>query len=134
VPASRIVDVDCTVIGTARTPFGSTDEAPRQGAEGDTEGVIELDPAYAAGLDGFDPSADVLVVWYADRADRDVLRLDRNPDRGVFTSRSPARPTPVCLTRCSVVAVEPERLRVRGVDMVDGTPVLDLKPPLDPTG
>ena len=124
--------MDCTVIGTARTPFDSTDEAPRQGIEGTAEGVIELDPAYAAGLDGVDPAADVLVVWYADRADRDVLSLDRDPDRGVFTSRSPARPTPIGLTRCSIVAVEPERLRVRGVDMVDGTPVLDLKPPLDP--
>jgi len=123
--------MDCTVIGTVRTPFDATGDAPRQGEFADAEGVIELDPAYAPGLDGFDPTADVLVVWYAHRADRDVLHLDRDPDRGVFTSRSPARPTPVCLTRCTVVDVEPGRLRVRGVDMLDGSPVLDLKPPLD---
>ncbi|MFB6108327.1 MAG: TrmO family methyltransferase [Haloplanus sp.] len=124
--------MECDPIGTVSTPFETTSDAPRQGLDTDAEGVVELDAAYRAGLSGFDAPR-VVVVWWADRADRSVLTLDRDPDRGVFTSRSPARPNPVCLTECAVLDADPEagRLRLRGVDMADGTPVVDLKATLD---
>ena len=122
---------DCDPIGTARTPFETSDDAPRQGFLGDVEGTIELESVYAPGLSGIDTGDDVLVVWFADRADRSVLALDRD-GRGVFATRSPARPNPVCLTTCEVVAAGDASLDVRGVDMLDGSPVLDLKRPIDP--
>jgi len=124
--------MECDPIGTVHTPFETTSDAPRQGFHGDAQGVLDIDPAYREGLTGFDGDR-IVVVWWADRADRSVLTLDRNPDRGVFTSRSPARPNPVCVTECAVEAVDPAagRLRLRGVDMADGSPVIDLKAPLD---
>jgi tRNA-Thr(GGU) m(6)t(6)A37 methyltransferase TsaA len=124
--------MECDPIGTVYTPFETTAEAPRQGVYEDTEGVVDLRPDYREGLLGFDGDR-VVVVWWADRADRSVLTLDRDPDRGVFTSRSPARPNPVCVTECAVQSVDPAagRLDLRGVDMADGSPVIDLKVPLD---
>ncbi|RCU48233.1 S-adenosyl-L-methionine-binding protein [Haloplanus salinus] len=124
--------MECDPIGTVHTPFETTSEAPRQGIHDDAAGVLDLDPAYREGLRGFDGDR-IVVVWWADRADRSVLALDRDPDRGVFTSRSPARPNPVCVTACSVASVDTAagRLRLRGVDMADGSPVIDLKAPLD---
>jgi tRNA-Thr(GGU) m(6)t(6)A37 methyltransferase TsaA len=124
--------MDCDPIGTVHTPFETTSEAPRQGFRDDAEGVVVLAPTYREGLTGFDGDR-IVVVWWADRADRSVLTLDRDPDRGVFTSRSPARPNPVCVTECAVESVDPAagRLRLRGVDMADGSPVIDLKAPLD---
>ncbi|WP_380676653.1 tRNA (N6-threonylcarbamoyladenosine(37)-N6)-methyltransferase TrmO [Salinigranum sp. GCM10025319] len=118
--------MECDPIGIVSTPFETTSEAPSQGFHEDAAGVVHLDEAYAAGLSGFDASS-VVIVWWADRADRSVLTLDRDPSRGVFTSRSPARPNPVCITECDVIDVEGSTLRVRGVDMVDGSPVIDLK-------
>jgi tRNA-Thr(GGU) m(6)t(6)A37 methyltransferase TsaA len=120
--------MQCDPIGTVSTPFETTSDAPAQGFHEDHEGVVHVDEPYAAGLSGFD-SESVVVVWWADRADRSVLTLDRDPSRGVFTSRSPARPNPVCLTECRVVDVDfdARSLTVRGVDMADGSPVVDLK-------
>jgi tRNA-Thr(GGU) m(6)t(6)A37 methyltransferase TsaA len=118
--------MECDPIGTASTPFETTSEAPSQGFHRDAEGVVRLDSEYAEGLSGFDASS-VVIVWWADRADRSVLTLDRDPSRGVFTSRSPARPNPVCITECEVIDVGERTLHVRGVDMADGSPVIDLK-------
>jgi tRNA-Thr(GGU) m(6)t(6)A37 methyltransferase TsaA len=124
--------MQCDPIGTVSTPFETTSDAPSQGFHDDAEGVVRVDEAYAAGLSGFDAES-VVVVWWADRADRSVLTLDRDPARGVFTSRSPARPNPVCLTECRVVAVavDARTMTVRGVDMADGSPVIDLKASLE---
>ncbi|WP_152041691.1 TrmO family methyltransferase domain-containing protein [Salinigranum salinum] len=116
----------CDPIGTISTPFETTSEAPSQGFHTDAEGVVRVGDEYADGLSGFDAPA-VVVVWWADRADRSVLTLDRDPSRGVFTSRSPARPNPVCITECEVLGVDTGELQVRGVDMADGSPVVDLK-------
>ena len=121
----------CEPIGTVHTPLATAEDAPRQGFLEDVAGTIELEPAYADGLAGLAPGDDVLVVWFADGADRSVLTLDRD-GRGVFASRSPARPNPICLTTCEIVAIEGTTLEVRGVDMLDGSPVLDLKRPIDP--
>ncbi|MFC7045808.1 tRNA (N6-threonylcarbamoyladenosine(37)-N6)-methyltransferase TrmO [Halobacteriaceae archaeon GCM10025711] len=121
---------DCDPIGRVRTPFADTDDAPRQGLHEDADGEILLDDGYEPGLTGFEPGDDVLVVWFADQADRSVIRV-RDGERGVFTTRSPERPNPICLTVCEITAVEDGRLSVRGVDMVDGSPVLDLKVPIE---
>lgn len=129
-PDVDLDDVTCSPIGVVRTPFESREEAPRQGGGGDAAGEVVLDRAYEPGLAGIEPGDDLLVVWYADEADRSVLTVERGWRRGVFASRSPDRPVPIVLTRCAVEAVEGHRVEVRGVDMLDGSPVLDLKPPL----
>jgi tRNA-Thr(GGU) m(6)t(6)A37 methyltransferase TsaA len=131
--------IACAAIGVVHTPFDRRDEAPRQGFRADARGELELDEAFERGLRGVAPGDELDVVWYADRADRSVLEVgghgtgDRDR-RGVFASRSQDRPTPVCLTRCRVLSVEGTRVLLEGVDMLDGTPVLDLKSPLSYDG
>lgn len=118
-------------IGVVRSPFATTSDAPRQGFLGDHDGTIDLADEYADGLSGIEPGDRVVVVWYADETDRVVQLSD---GRGVFGTRAPARPNPVCVTTVEVRAVDVAEatLHVRGLDMRDGTPVLDLKRTLDP--
>lgn len=120
-------------IGTVHGPLETRDAAPRQGAWADVTGRIELEPAYAAGLEGLAAGDRVDVVWYAHRADRSVLTVERDGRRGVFASRSNDRPNPICVTECEVTGVDGATLEMRGIDMLDGTPVLDLKVPMDPS-
>lgn len=123
--------ITLTPIGVVRSPFATTSDAPRQGFIGDREGTIELADEYGVGLTGIDGGDRVVVVWYADETDEVVQLSD---GRGVFGTRAPARPNPVCITTVEVLSVDRAgpTLRVRGVDMRDGTPVLDLKRTLDP--
>jgi tRNA-Thr(GGU) m(6)t(6)A37 methyltransferase TsaA len=127
--------IELHAVGTVRTPIESTDDAPRQGRLDELEGTLELDEAYADGLRGLAAGDDVDVFWFANEADRDVLRVTRRTDGedvGVFATRAPVRPNPVMVTRCAVVAVDHDAgvVRLRGVDMLDGTPVVDLKAPM----
>lgn len=127
--------MECDPIGHVETPFETTGEAPRQGFLGEQSGTVHVDEPYRRGLTGFAPGDAVLVVWWADAADRSVLRV-RDDDRGVFTTRSPARPNPVCLTACELLAEDEDAgtLDVAGVDMADGSPLLDLKRTLAESG
>ncbi|HET7280616.1 MAG TPA: tRNA (N6-threonylcarbamoyladenosine(37)-N6)-methyltransferase TrmO [Dermatophilaceae bacterium] len=113
------------------------DLAPRQADEGAPEAWIVLDGSVAAGLLGLEPGAQVVVLTWLDRASRDLLmvhpRGDRSrPETGVFSTRSPHRPNPIGLHTVEVLEVDGPRLRVRSLEAVDGTPVLDLKPVLGP--
>jgi tRNA-Thr(GGU) m(6)t(6)A37 methyltransferase TsaA len=120
--------MECESIGRVETPFASRGDAPRQGFLDGATGTVRVTEQYREGLTGLDAGHTIDVVWWADDADRSVLRV-RGGDRGVFTTRSPSRPNPVCVTTCDVLAVDSEAgtVDVRGVDMVDGSPVLDLK-------
>jgi tRNA-Thr(GGU) m(6)t(6)A37 methyltransferase TsaA len=121
-------------IGWVRSPFRDRDEIPRgRGAEHRAEGSIELRPELAAGLDDIDGFSHLFVLWVFDRSAG--FSLHSHPptaDRphGVFSTRSPRRPNPIGLTVVELLGREGATLRVRGVDMLDGTPVLDLKPVL----
>jgi tRNA-Thr(GGU) m(6)t(6)A37 methyltransferase TsaA len=106
-----------------------------QGDEGAPDAWLELDAAVADALDGIAAGDELLVLTWLDRADRDVLRTHPRDDRtrpelGVFATRSPDRPNPIGLHRVAVLAVDGLRLRVANLEALDGTPVLDLKPPL----
>jgi formylmethanofuran dehydrogenase subunit E len=97
------------------------------------ESRIVLDPALTEGLKGLEPGQQVMVVFYFHRSQGyDLLqhpRGDRSrPRRGVFALRSPRRPNPIGVTVADLVAVEGNVLRVQGLDAINGTPVLDLKP------
>ncbi len=122
--------LDIAPIGTVSTPFETADAAPRQGFHEDAPGTIVIDDQYESALRGIEPGDDLIVIWFADESDRTLLTVDRESGIGVFNSRSNARPNPICLTTCRVEGISGTEIAVTGVDMTDGSPVLDLKPPL----
>lgn len=93
---------------------------------------IVLDPQVTDGLLGLEPGSDILVLAYFHQADRDVLQVHPrgnpdNPLRGVFATRSPARPNPIAVTSARIERIDGNVLHVVGLDALDGTPVLDIK-------
>ena len=113
-------------------------QAPKQGNEGAPEAWLEFAPEVAIGLRDLRPGDEVLVLTWLHRADRRTLEVHPRDDpeaprRGVFSTRSADRPNPVGIHRVTIVEVSPPtRLRVRPLEAVDGTPVIDVKPVLDP--
>ncbi|EMA36814.1 tRNA (N6-threonylcarbamoyladenosine(37)-N6)-methyltransferase TrmO [Halobiforma nitratireducens] len=116
-------------IGVVRTPFERPADTPKQGVNEATEGEVVLSREYEPGLEGLTSGDSIDVLWLADDADRSTLRV-RDGERGVFSTRSPHRPNPICRTTCRVRAVDGTRLAVTGVDMLDESPVVDLKAPM----
>jgi tRNA-Thr(GGU) m(6)t(6)A37 methyltransferase TsaA len=128
-----VADIELTPIGRVESPLTDPAAAPKQGFEGAPDAWVVLDPAVLPGLDGIRAGDAVIVLTWLDRADRDVLRVHprddpANPERGVFSTRSADRPNPIGLHVVEVVVVDGTRLRVRDLEALDGTPVLDLKP------
>ena len=122
-------------IGTVQSPLDDPATAPKQGDEGAPDAWLILEPALLAGIDGIGAGDHILVLTWLDRASRDVLEVhprgDRSrPPQGVFSTRSPDRPNPIGLHRVEVAEVGSDRLRVHGLEALDGTPILDLKPVL----
>jgi len=120
-------------IGTVRSVYRDTAEIPKGlGAKHDAEGILEIAPELAVGLTDVEGFSHLFVVWLFDRSTETVEVLGTPPsdDRphGVFATRSPYRPNPIGLTVVELVRREGNRLFVRGVDMLDGTPILDIKP------
>ncbi|HEY2294897.1 MAG TPA: tRNA (N6-threonylcarbamoyladenosine(37)-N6)-methyltransferase TrmO [Thermoanaerobaculia bacterium] len=121
-------------IGTIHSPYTATGEISKGlGAEHREEGTIEIFPEYEEGLQDVEGFSHLYVLWVFDRAgDLPETWVGTPPadDRphGVFATRSPRRPNPLALTVVELLRREGRVLHVRGVDMLDGTPVLDLKP------
>jgi tRNA-Thr(GGU) m(6)t(6)A37 methyltransferase TsaA len=123
-------------IGRVESSLTDPARAPKQGDEGSPEAALVFEEGVAEGLRDLRVGDEVLVLTWLDCADRDVLSVhprdrESNPERGVFSTRSADRPNPIGLHRVEIVAVDGTRLRVRNLEAVDGTPVLDLKPVLD---
>ncbi|MET7460535.1 tRNA (N6-threonylcarbamoyladenosine(37)-N6)-methyltransferase TrmO [Nonomuraea sp. NPDC005501] len=123
-------------IGWVESPLTDRDQAPKQGDEGSPEAWLVFEERVREGLGDLRPGDEVIVLTWLDRARRDVLSVHPRgdagrPRQGVFSTRSPDRPNPVGLHRVGVLAVEGTRLRVRDLEALDGTPVLDVKPVLD---
>lgn len=119
-------------IGAIRTPYQRKDEIPKgRGARHDAEGVLELRPEFEAGLSDIEGFSHLCVLWIFHRVEGYDLTacppVDNRP-HGVFATRSPQRPNPIGLTVVQLLERDGPRLRVRGVDMLDGTPVVDIKP------
>jgi tRNA-Thr(GGU) m(6)t(6)A37 methyltransferase TsaA len=121
-------------IGWVRSPYQTTREVPKgPGAEHHAEGTIELRPELAAGLDDIEGFSHLFVLWVFDRSTGFELHAQpptATRPHGVFSTRSPRRPNPLGLTVVELLGRQGATLRVRGIDMLDGTPVLDLKPVL----
>ena len=124
-------------IGRIRSELADVDVAPKQGDEGAPEAWIDYDPDLAPGFLDLAPGDDVIILTWLDQARRDVLRVhprgdSRNPETGVFSTRSPHRPNPIGIHPVTVTQTAPGSLRVGPIEAVDGTPVLDVKPVLGP--
>jgi tRNA-Thr(GGU) m(6)t(6)A37 methyltransferase TsaA len=127
--------IELVPIGTVQSPLTDRASAPKQGHEGSPEAWLAFEPRVVEGLEGIRPGDEIVVLTWLDRADRDVLRVHprgdvANPEQGVFNTRSPDRPNPIGLHRVEVVTVDDNRLRVRNLEALDGTPVIDVKPVL----
>jgi tRNA-Thr(GGU) m(6)t(6)A37 methyltransferase TsaA len=119
-------------IGYVRSPFTETAQIPKGlGAEHRAEGVLDIEPTLEAGLADIEGFSHLYVLWVFDRvAAVELTAWPPSDDRphGVFATRSPQRPNPIGLTVVELLGRDGCRLRVAGVDMLDGTPILDLKP------
>ena len=128
-------DFELIPIGRVESPLTDPASAPKQGHEGGPDSWLVFEPAVLKALEGLRPGDQVILLTWLDRADRDVLRVHprddvRNPMRGVFGTRSADRPNPIGLHPVEIISIDGERVRVRNLEAVDGTPILDLKPVL----
>lgn len=127
-PAS--FDAGVYFIGRIRTPFKTRAECPKNTASG-AVGRVELDPRYGAGLGDLGLYSHAVLLYWMDRARRDLIRqvpAHLGRPRGTFALRSPARPNPIAVGVVEVLGVEGATVTVRNVDCIDGTPLLDIKP------
>jgi tRNA-Thr(GGU) m(6)t(6)A37 methyltransferase TsaA len=123
-------------IGWVESPLVDPATAPKQGDEGSPQATIVFDEAYREAFRDLEAGSEVLVLTWLDRADRQVLRVHprSNPAtarQGVFSTRSPDRPNPIGLHRVQIAAIDGPRFRVRNLEALDGTPIVDVKPVLD---
>jgi tRNA (adenine37-N6)-methyltransferase len=119
-------------VGYVHSPFSEAHEVPRGlGARHEEEGVLEILPEFELGLQDIEGFSHLYVLWLFDRSETSELvgtpPCDTHP-HGVFASRSPRRPNPVGLTVVRLLRRDGNLLHVRGVDMLEGTPILDIKP------
>lgn len=119
-------------IGRVESPLMDVADAPRQPDEGAPEAWLVFEPSVRDGLRDLRPGDAAMLLTWLDRARRDVLRVHprgdpSRPETGVFGTRSPHRPNPIGLHRVEITAVDGLRVRVSGLEAIDGTPILDLK-------
>lgn len=123
-------------IGRVHSTLRRRTDAPKQGFEGAPDARLQIEPPFVPGLDGIRAGQEILVLTWLHEAERDVLAVHPRDDpatplTGVFATRSPDRPNPVGLHRVKVLKIENGgRLQVEGLEAIDGTPVIDIKPVL----
>lgn len=130
-PLPERADARLVFIGRIRTPFQSRDQCPRQGKPDGPLCRVEVDAPWQPALKGLDRYNRVELLYWMHQARRDLILQSPKSDgatTGTFALRSPVRPNPIATSLCELVAVEEGALLVRGLDCVDGTPLLDLKP------
>ena len=127
--------IELRPIGTVDSPLADPAAAPKQGHEGAPDATLVFHARVLDGLRDIRPGDRIIVLTWLDRAQRDVLRVHPRDDldapmRGVFSTRSSDRPNPIGLHEVEVLAIEGHRVRVRPLEAVEGTPILDVKPVL----
>ncbi|WP_241647979.1 tRNA (N6-threonylcarbamoyladenosine(37)-N6)-methyltransferase TrmO [Methanoculleus taiwanensis] len=123
--------MECIPIGVVRSPYRERGDAPRQGRLVDTTAEIHIFEEFAPGLQNVEGSSHLIVLYWLDRAERGLLFATppgESAQKGVFSTRSPARPNPIGLGIVDLISRSGAVLAVRGLDALDGTPVLDIKP------
>ena len=124
-------DASLYFIGRIRTPWRTREECPKNARESDAPCTIEVDPRWVAGLAGVESCTHLVVLYWMDRARRDlVVQVPRHygVGRGTFALRTPARPNPVAMSVVRLVRLADNRLTVIGLDCLDDTPLIDIKP------
>ncbi|MEL6063563.1 MULTISPECIES: tRNA (N6-threonylcarbamoyladenosine(37)-N6)-methyltransferase TrmO [unclassified Methylobacterium] len=124
-------DAGLHFIGRLRTPWQARSECPKNGLQTDALCTVEVDAPYVPGLRTITGCTHLILLYWMDRATRGlVVQQPRHADgpRGTFSLRSPARPNPIALSVVDLLGREGAVLRVRGLDCIDGTPLLDIKP------
>jgi tRNA-Thr(GGU) m(6)t(6)A37 methyltransferase TsaA len=129
---------EVTPIGRVESPLLDPSRAPKQGDEGAPEAWLNLDARFSDGLEDLRTGDAIVILTWFHRARRDLLLVHprdnpATPMRGVFTTRSADRPNPIGLHRTEILEIQGTRIRVRALEAVDGTPIVDLKPVLDGT-
>lgn len=124
-------DATLVFVGRLRTPFATRDDCPRQGDP--VSGPlcrVELDEAFRPALEGLVPGDELDLLYWMHEARRDLLTQTPRGGtaKGTFALRSPVRPNPIAVSRVALVGIEAGALIVRGLDCLDGTPLLDIKP------
>lgn len=125
------MDLTLKPIGYVRSPYRARGDAPRQGRLSDTVSEIVIHDEFREGLVDVGKKTHLFVLLWFDQADRSVLRATpphEGVEHGVFATRSPDRPNPVALSLVDLISCDGQVLTVRGLDALDGTPVLDIKP------
>jgi tRNA-Thr(GGU) m(6)t(6)A37 methyltransferase TsaA len=122
-------------VGWVESPLTDPATAPKQGDEGAPDAWLVFHARVAEAMRDLQVGTDVLVLTWFDRAGRDVLTVrprgdQARPETGVFSTRSPDRPNPIGLHRVTILAIEGRRVRVRNLEALDGTPIVDVKPVL----
>jgi tRNA-Thr(GGU) m(6)t(6)A37 methyltransferase TsaA len=124
-------DASLYYIGRIRTPWTRLDDCPKNARESEAVCTIEVDPRWAQALAGVESCSHLVVLYWMDRSRRDlVVQVPRHygARRGTFALRSPARPNPIAVGVVRLLGVEGTRLKVVGLDCLDNTPLVDLKP------
>ena len=124
-------DAGLYFIGRIHTPWTRREDCPKHARESDTVCTIEVEACYAPALAGVESCTHLLVLYWMHQARRDLaLQVPRHygQQRGTFALRSPVRPNPIAASVVKLVAIEGARLSVIGLDCLDGTPLLDIKP------
>ena len=119
-------------IGILRCDLHTREETPKNYDESAHTGTIEIYPQFLAGLEGIRRGDTIVVLFWLDRADRTVLRVHPRGDRskqkrGVFSTRSPVRPNPIAISELLVEDITDNIIRVKKLDILDSTPVIDIK-------
>jgi tRNA-Thr(GGU) m(6)t(6)A37 methyltransferase TsaA len=124
-------DASLYFIGRIRTPWKTRDECPKNARESEAICTLEVDPRWAPGLAGVESCTNLVVLYWMNRSRRDlVVQVPRHygVGRGTFALRSPARPNPIAMSVVRLVGVEGGKVSVVGLDCLDGTPLVDIKP------
>lgn len=124
-------DAGLHFIGRLRTPWKSRADCPKNGRENTAICTVELDPVYQAALEGLEGTTHLWLLYWMDRAPRNLLvqvPKQYGRGRGTFALRSPARPNPIAMSAVQLVGIADGTLSVIGLDCLDGTPLLDIKP------
>ena len=128
---------DLHPIGVVKSPLTDRAAAPLQGHEGAPDATLVMREEMSEGVRDLEAGDELIVLTWLHQSNREVLstrpRSDpKNPIRGVFSTRSPDRPNPIGLHCVQIVDIEGNRIRVRDLEAIDGTPVIDIKPVIDP--
>jgi tRNA-Thr(GGU) m(6)t(6)A37 methyltransferase TsaA len=133
---TKVTVLEVKPIGRVESELTDPASAPRQADEGAPEAWLVFEPEVLEGLRTIRAGDEVVLLTWLDRASRDVLSVHprgdtSRPQEGVFSTRSPHRPNPIGLHRVEITAVQGRRMRVRHLEALDGTPIIDVKPVLN---